>query len=282
MFLFSFDAQIIVTPKSAERLSAELRAMVRAGRTRIALRAAPDAEWTEQAVAVWARECRRIGTWLVGQLAESKPAVRIGIEVPDGSPLAVPFARAMQPYAALVRRQRVVRWTTALVAATVAGVALAACGGEAITDGVPAAGSTGAGGAVVGGYGGGYGGAGVCAAGGYYGGGVCAVYLGGYGGVGVDAAVADAAGDGRADAGAGGAAGQGGYGAGGAGVCAAGGYYGAGVCPVAVGGYYGGGICAVQLGGFGGVGVDAAAADAAGDATSEGSIGAGGYPGGIC
>jgi hypothetical protein len=254
MILFSFDAEIVVTPETAERLSADVRAKVRAGRARVALRVAPDAEWTEQALAAWARESRRLCTWLVGQLAAAKPAVRIAIDAPR--PLEASFAQAMQPYAALLRRQRVARWTTALVAATVAGVALAACGGEATSGGsAGAAGYTGGGICPV--AVGGYGGAGVCAAGGtggYYGGGICAVYVGGSGGVTVDAAVADAdaAGDAYAEsAGAGGS-----------------------------GGYYGGGICAVFVGGSGGATADAAAADT--DAADDGSTGTGGYPGGIC
>jgi hypothetical protein len=221
-----FDAEIAVTVSNVERLSADVRARARAGATRIALTIAKDSEWSDEAIAVFTRECQRICTWLVGLLGAGKPAPRIAVDLPDGSRLSACYAAAMQPYAALLRRQvRATRLTTALVAATVAGVAVTACGGTTQASASDAGVSDAASGQ--GGYAGG-----VCAvATGGYGGGVCPVAVGvdsgvvgtgGYNGGGICAVAVDS-----------GLVGTGGYGAG---VCA---YYpdtgiGGGVCPVMV------------------------------------------------
>jgi hypothetical protein len=169
MSLTSFDAELTVTPANVERLSADVRARARAGATRIALTIAKESEWSDEAIVVFSRECQRICTWLVGSLGAGKSGPRLAVDLPDGSRLSGCYAAAMQPYAGLLRRQvRATRLTTALVAATVAGVTLAGCGGTTTSEGGYAAdGSSG-----TGGYG-----AGVCAVGtgGFYGGGVCAV-----------------------------------------------------------------------------------------------------------
>jgi hypothetical protein len=205
MNLTSFDAELTVTPANVERLSADVRASVRAGATRIVLTIAPASEWSDEGTAVFSRECQRICTWLVGLLGAGKPAPRIAVDLPDGSRLSACYAAAMQPYAALLRRQaRATRLTTALVAATVAGVTLTGCGGTT-TGGASDGGYAADGSSGTGGYG-----AGVCAVGtgGFYGGGVCAVAVdatfvgtGGYaGGVCPAMIVVDAGADADADA----------------------------------------------------------------------------------
>jgi hypothetical protein len=242
----SFDAEIFVTPATIERLSSDVRARVRAGATRIALAVAPDDAWDDEGLASFSRESQRLSTWLVGLLGAGKAAPRIAVDLPESSRLAACYAAAMRPYAVLVRRQRGVRVTTALVAATVAGVAVTACGGTTQASGATDGGSVSDAASGQGGYGGG-----VCAvATGGYGGGVCAVA--------VDSGVVGAGGYGAGVCNVGtGGDGTGGYGLGTGGyiggVCA---YYpdtgiGGGVCPVMIdldagpdaSAYAGGGVC---------------------------------------
>jgi uncharacterized protein len=69
-------ARITVTPTNVGQLAASVRRLARLGFGRILYLPAFEAEWDDAAVATWAREHRRIGTWLVG-------ARSAGLAVPD-------------------------------------------------------------------------------------------------------------------------------------------------------------------------------------------------------
>lgn len=59
-------ARMTVTPTNVGHLAANVQALARAGLGRIVFLPAFELDWTDEAVALWAREHRRIGTWLRG------------------------------------------------------------------------------------------------------------------------------------------------------------------------------------------------------------------------
>ncbi len=69
-------ARMTVTPTNVGELASSVRRLARLGFGRILYLPAFEAEWDDTAVATWAREHRRIGTWLVG-------ARSAGLAVPD-------------------------------------------------------------------------------------------------------------------------------------------------------------------------------------------------------
>ena len=69
-------ARVTVTPTSVGQLASSVRRLARLGFGRILYLPAFEAEWDDAAIATWAREHRRIGTWIVG-------ARSAGLPVPD-------------------------------------------------------------------------------------------------------------------------------------------------------------------------------------------------------
>ncbi len=59
-------ARMTVTPANVSHLADNVQALARAGLRRIVFLPAYELDWTDEAVALWAREHRRIGTWLRG------------------------------------------------------------------------------------------------------------------------------------------------------------------------------------------------------------------------
>lgn len=69
-------ARMTVTPHNVDHLATHVRSLARLGFRRIAVQAAFEQPWSEDAIEAWGREHRRIGTWLVG-------AVSAGVRVPE-------------------------------------------------------------------------------------------------------------------------------------------------------------------------------------------------------
>ncbi len=69
-------ARMTVTPANVGRLARNVRALARMGFRRIVYLVAWEEDWSDDAIAAWGREHRRLGTWLVGAHAA-------GARVPD-------------------------------------------------------------------------------------------------------------------------------------------------------------------------------------------------------
>ena len=69
-------ARMTVTPSNVGRLAANVRHLARLGFSQIVYLVAYEKEWDDHAIALWGREHRRLGTWLIG-------AHGAGTNVPD-------------------------------------------------------------------------------------------------------------------------------------------------------------------------------------------------------
>lgn len=75
--LFALDAALLarmtVTPDNVSDLASNVRALARLGFRRIVYLPDFDAAWSDEAIETWAREHRRIGTWMLGARGAGKP-----------------------------------------------------------------------------------------------------------------------------------------------------------------------------------------------------------------